>query len=385
MTERLTILQLAQTPQRRGAEVFAHQLGAALGRRGHEVCLAYLYPHRGEHALPLGPQDRLLGGDPAHVFERTIGFHPGLLHRLRRLLAELRPQVVQVNGARTVKYGAMLRALDHGAGWVLVYRNIGDPRSWLRGPRRKAFYRWMVMPRVDGVVGVSRATLAAVAEVYGGTKPMAAIPRAVDPAALVPMTSSAELRRQAGIGPETPLVLYVGSLTAEKRLDRLLRVGAVVRAAIPDLRVWLVGDGPLREQLRSQISAAGIAESVRLWGVQSDVASFLAAADLLLLTSDTEGIPGVILEAGWLARPAVATRVGGVAEAVEDGVTGRLAAPDDEPALAAAVIELLRDPEARRRLGEAAAQRVREHFTIDAVAERYETFYRQLLARGGGR
>lgn len=125
----MKIIQVVQQPQRRGAEVFASDLSGALRDRGHEVAIAYLYPHAGDAALPLGPDDVILGERSSHPAERLIGAQPRILRALRRHIDDLAADVVQANGARTVKYAA-LAGRRRGRSWALVYRNIGEPGAW---------------------------------------------------------------------------------------------------------------------------------------------------------------------------------------------------------------------------------------------------------------
>jgi len=376
----MRVLQLVTRPQRRGAEVFAWELSRELERRGHPVATAYLYAAP-EPRLPLAAADLALEADEGSILEKAPGFQPGIVAGLRRAVASFRPEVVQVNGSRSVKYGSLLRRLDRLAPWALVYRSIGTPSDWLRGPLHRALVRRLVMAAMDGVVAVSRVTLADVERCYRLDVPATAIPRGVDPARFVPAAPREAVRRRLGADGEPVVLLYVGSLTAEKRLDRLVRVASEVarrRAAegrdAPEL--WVVGDGPLRGEVEEAARAAPL--SVRVLGARSDVADLMGAADLLLLTSDTEGMPGVVLEAACVGLPAVATRVGGTGEAIVDGETGLLVEPADEPGLAEAAAALLADPVRRRALGEAARRRVEREFAIGPVAERYLEHYRRV-------
>ncbi|HUP25438.1 MAG TPA: glycosyltransferase, partial [Thermoanaerobaculia bacterium] len=294
----LRVLLLSQAPQRRGAEVAAFELGAALLRAGCVVRRLYLYSHAGAAALPLDGGDRVLDGEPAHVFERVPGIHPGVLRRLRREIAAFAPEVVQANGGRTVKYAAAARRLDGAAGWALVYRNIGDPQRWAQGIRALA-YRQIVMRQVDGVVSVSATTLAAARSHYGfDGVPAKTIQGGVDPAVLAPRRAAVEVRTSLSTSLEAPVLLFLGNLSAEKRVDRVLDWTAGARREHPNLRLWLVGDGPLRSKLEGRATELGLAENVVFIGRQENVGDYLAAADLLLLASDTEGMPGVVLEAG---------------------------------------------------------------------------------------
>src|SRR4029079_872302 len=100
------------------------------------------------------------------------------------------------------------------------------------------------------------------------------------------------------------------------------------------LHLWIVGGGPLRETLERQVHTSLLASSTRFLGVQHQVANYMNAADIVALTSATEGMPAVLLEAGALGLPVVTTRVGGVAECVLDGKTGILVQPSDEAGFA---------------------------------------------------
>jgi glycosyltransferase involved in cell wall biosynthesis len=375
----LRVLQVVQKPQRRGAEVFARQLAAELARQGCEVATVYLYPYDGPGRLPLGPADTVLDGAEAHPAERLLGLHPRLLGRLRHAIRAFRPDVVQANGARTVKYAAAAKRRDHGD-WTLVYRNIADPRQWTSGRRQLWFYRRRVFPAIDAVVGVSEMTLDGVRTLYPTGVPVLSLPRAVDPEHVRPSRSRTAVRSELGTPEASPVVLFVGSLTPDKRLDRLLRVMAAAREQEPDARLWVAGGGPLAADVETHPGAAD--GWVVPLGVREDVGDLLHAADLVLLTSDTEGMPGVLLEGAAAGLPVVATRVGGVPECVTDGETGVLVAPDDEQGLADAVVALVRDPALRRRMGEAGRARVLARYSLASVAASYLELYQRSVSVG---
>lgn len=383
----MRVLQIVNRPQLRGAETFALDLSRQLERRGHATRIVHLYDGpAGDARLEVRPGDRELAGRPEHPAERLPGWHPGLLRRLTVAIDAFAPDVVQVNGSRTVKYGSLARRLRRRAAWALVYRSIGTPSDWLRGRLHRSLYRRLVISAIDGAVAVSDATRRSLEHEYGLDVPVAVIPRGVDLERFVPDVPREEMRRRTATPPERPVMLYVGSLTPEKRADRLVRVAArAVRTWRPEdgepaAELWVVGDGPLRSEVNAAAREAPPALRVQVLGSRSDVASWMGAADLLLLTSDTEGSPGVLLEAGAAGLPAAALAVGGVAELVVDGETGILAPPGDEESLATGVAALLGDPERRRSLGEAARRRVQERYSIEGVAERMLDHYRAVLA-----
>jgi glycosyltransferase involved in cell wall biosynthesis len=366
----MRIIQVVQCPQRRGAEVFAHDLSRSLRTRGHAVSTVYMTgAPAGQPTLPLVPGDRTLPSNGPGSLARSLS--------LGREIAAFGPDVVQVNGASTVKVGSLAAWLAPRRRWVLVRRAIGDPRVWSGDWARRSFYRYAVMPRVDGVVAVSQATLDGL-RLAGIHTPAVVIPRSIDASQMAPELPRDAFRARLGLSAERPVVVFVGSLSPEKRVDRLLRV---VGGLGPEVVAWIVGEGSERARLEAQAQALGLAERVRFLGAQERVADFLGAADLLLLTSDTEGVPGVVLEAACLEVPAVATRVGGVAECVLDRQTGILVDPQDEAGLCRAVESVLGDPAGRRQMGRAARQLVQERFELGAATTRFEVFYEQVLAR----
>jgi glycosyltransferase involved in cell wall biosynthesis len=383
----LRILQVITRPQRRGAEIFALDLCGELERGGHATRIVSLYANQEGARLPLREGDLALGGRGASRLEKLPGFQPSLLRRLLTAIDDFRPDVVQVNGSRTVKYGSLARRRRWRAGWALVYRSIGTPSDWVGHRLRRWLYRRLVASRFDAVVAVSANTLDSLQRCYRLAVPARVLPRAVPPPPTDAAARRGELRRRLGTGDDADVLLFVGRLSAEKRPDRLLRVAARVAqqrraAGLAPPELWIAGTGPLQAEVETTAGTAP--HPVRLLGERDDVRLWMAAADLLLLTSDTEGMPGVVVEAGSVGLPAVATRVGGVAECVLHGVTGRLVEADDEASMAQAIHEMLADEERRREMGAEARRLVEERFSLPAVAAGYVAHYRQTLERRRG-
>jgi glycosyltransferase involved in cell wall biosynthesis len=377
----MRVLQLVQKPQRRGAEVFAHQLSQWLRGQGHEVRTVYLYGYDGEKSLQLEPGDLGLGAAERHPFELVPGVQVAVLRRLREFVRDFAPNIVQLNGARTIKYGAALKAIEGRPAWKMVYRNIDSPVFWVRGTVRGTLYKRWIMPRVDAVVGVSRQTLREVEEFYRLAVPQVFIPNGVDFSGLTPGSDRAALRARLDTPVDAVVALFMGNLTQQKRPDRFLRVLARATAENTRLYGWLLGDGPDRVALEAQVAELGLGDRVRFLGYQEQVAPFVAATDLYVSTSDTEGIPAVVLEVGYLGKPTVGMRVGGMHECVLDGETGYLVPPGDENALARVVTTLAADAPLRQRLGVNARAWTRSEFSIGRVGEQYEQFYESLLPR----
>lgn len=171
-------------------------------------------------------------------------------------------------------------------------------------------------------------------------------------------------------------VAWLGLFAPVKRVPAL--VEAV--ADVPGLRLRLVGDGPERPAVEDAVARAGADDRVELLGFRSDPAPLVADADVFALTSAAEACPIALLQAMALGRPVVASRVGGVPEIVRDGVDGLLVTPGDDDALRAALRRLRDEPELRHRLGAAAADRVRDRFTMQRCADRLLDVYREVAA-----
>jgi len=179
-------------------------------------------------------------------------------------------------------------------------------------------------------------------------------------------------------------LLAVGRLGPEKRFDRLLRVLGRVRERAA-LRATIVGDGPLRPELEALAATLGLgADCLTFAGAATDMAAHYQAADLLVLTSDWEGTPNVVLEAMASGLPVVATRVGGMADIVTNGSAGLLLDAADEEGLAAAITTLGTDVDARRAYGSRARAFVEQHHAVDLLGGELRHLYAAAaLARVG--
>ncbi|HEY4002036.1 MAG TPA: N-acetyl-alpha-D-glucosaminyl L-malate synthase BshA [Candidatus Xenobia bacterium] len=192
-----------------------------------------------------------------------------------------------------------------------------------------------------------------------------------------PLRSRDAVRRELGVHHEA-LLLHASNLRPLKRIDVLLETVARVRP--PCKLLVLAGEG--FEPYQAAVHRLGLDSRVLVRHGIHAVEEYLNAADLLLMTSDSESFCLSILEAMWFACPAVSTSVGGVPEVVEHGVSGLLAPAGDVVALSRAVESLLEDPPRRQALGEAARERARQFFSADAIVSQYEALYRRLVTEG---
>ncbi len=170
-------------------------------------------------------------------------------------------------------------------------------------------------------------------------------------------------------------LLFVGRLAAVKGVAVLLEALATVRAAHPEVRLTLIGDGPERAALQARAKALGVTDIVTFAGAktQDEVAEALSRTDLFVLPSFAEGVPVVLMEAMASRIAVIATRIAGIPELVEDGVSGRLVPPGDTDGLANAINVLLSDADARTAMGIAGRAIVEQDFDIATEASRIGT------------
>ncbi|ADO68417.1 glycosyltransferase family 4 protein [Stigmatella aurantiaca] len=190
------------------------------------------------------------------------------------------------------------------------------------------------------------------------------------------------LRDPLGL-PRGPVVTYSGRLAPEKGVDVLLEAWALLVRARPEATLVLLGNGPEEAALRRRVAQLGLGASVRPMGAVSDVPAWLRASDVFALASRTEGLPVALLEGMACALPAVATRVGGTPEVLDDGVHGRLVPSENPSALAEGLIEALA-PGTGARWGAAARARVEARFSLDAIAHRLLQLYGGLVHERAG-
>jgi glycosyltransferase involved in cell wall biosynthesis len=172
------------------------------------------------------------------------------------------------------------------------------------------------------------------------------------------------------------VVLTVANLSyAAKGHDDLLEAAALARAAVPDLRFLVAGDGPREGELRRRARDLGLEGVVLFLGRRGDVPALLARADVVCHPARSEGMPNAVIEAMAAARPIVATTAGGTPELIRDGVHGLLVPPSSPRALAAALRVALSEPARMRRLGEAARRRVARELSPARLGERIDALY----------
>jgi glycosyltransferase involved in cell wall biosynthesis len=372
----MRILHVTATDQRRGAELFASQLIAELAQRGLSQRTVVL---RRTLSLPIDYGDLVDRWESGGWKVPPLKVDFASVLRLRKLVREWIPDLIQAHGGEALKYAL---AATFGTRAKIVYRKIGEVSPWAtRGARKHAHAK--LMRKATGIVTVAEAMRREAIGMFGVPPDRVfTIPRGVDPRLLEPTKNPSSIRSELGISEKAKVIISLGALSWEK--DPVAHVEIANRAMSSDERVehLIVGDGPLMGRVMEEVAVRGIKNRTHSVGVRADVGDLLAASDVMLLASRTEGMPGCLIEAGMAGLPVAAYDVGGVSEIVQAGVTGLLARPGDIHELTRCVVSLLSDDEVRKAIGSAARRRCHQLFDVRVVAEEYISLYQRLVTSG---
>lgn len=365
----IEISHVVENLDRGGLERMVIDLIGAQRASGHRCRVACLY-EPGALAHELESQ-----GVEVHACRKRGGADLGALRRLREWLRAAPGTVVHTHNANA-HYHMVAAGLGLPLSRTINTRHgmgAAQPRS-----RGEWLYR-RTMRRTDIVAAVCEAARQRFAQ--QGVRPrerLLSVPNGIRVEAFAAASQERRLalRNVLGLGADVRIVASVGRLNPIKDQATLLRAFASAHAQSPDTALALVGDGALRENLRSQAVALGVADAVRFLGDRSDVRQLLQGFDLFVLSSLSEGYSMALLEACASALPIVATDVGGNREIVVDGRNGALVPAGNADALADAMCALLREPERAERMGLAGRDWALREASIETMAARYDLLYR---------
>jgi len=253
--------------------------------------------------------------------------------------------------------------------------------------------RWLerrILRRFDRIIAVSEASRRLLVEHFAAPPDRTvAIYNGVDSEDFPTDVDVVAKRRELGVPDGARLVAVIGRLSPEKGQATFLQAFALLRDQLRrqerlPVHGLLVGDGPDDAALRQLAASLDLKSNVTFTGYRTDVPELLAAVDLCVAPSVYDAFNLAIAEAMGMGRPVIGTRVEGIPEVIEDGVTGRLVPPEEPAAMAAAMAELLADPARCQAMGQAGIRRVGEHFTFRRTLERTVALYETLLARSDG-
>lgn len=341
---------------------------AGMLQRGHHIVLA------------TRPQCRIAKeasarGIPLLLVDMKGKFDLHAILRLARYLKQEHIQVVNTHSGIDSWVGALAAKL---AGTPVLVRtrhlNLPLKRSWLN------FVHYLP----DSVVTCGEAMRHQLADRCGfPANQLTNIPTGIDFARFQPSKSRDEARHGLGLAADAYVVLMVGVIRGVKRHEVALRAFHELAAARTKAELLLAGEGPMMPDMKRLASELGIADKVHFLGHREDVPDLMTAADLLLLTSRSEGVPQAVTQALGMGLPVVATAVGGVPELVIHEKTGLLVPPENPKAAAEAMLRLGNDPLFAARLGEEGRRHALSEFSLDAMLNKTEHLFEALLAKKG--
>ena len=298
----------------------------------------------------------------------------GQVNKVRRLMRSLRPAIVHAVLPGACITGGLAAWLARVPVLITTRRSLGiykEGRFFLRVLEN------IVNIRADAVVANSEAVREdTLRRERIDARKVRVICNGVDE---VPPAPPGGWRKLIGREPGGPVICLPANFFPYKGHADFLEAAARVHRDCPDALFVLIGDGRLRPDIERRIRNLGLGGSVLLLGSRPDAAAVMRLCDIIVLSSHEEGFPNVVLEAMAAGRPVVATAVGGVPEAVVDGVTGILVPPRAPGRLAEALLHLLSNVEERERMGERGRERARRLFSMEGMVRAYEELYEDLL------
>ncbi len=362
-----------------GAERVVVDWSTYLQRAGHsiEVCTIYTKGPLGRHLEEQGVRVHDLGLDPGlehNQFRRKYDLR--VIGPLARLARAGDYEVVHAHLFPTSLFVAAASYFARGQPFVFSEHNVFNRRR--RVPVFKLLDR-AIYRRYARIVAVSEAVATALRHwLPEVAAKLAVVPNSVDPSRFAVSPAQRQAVRHAlGLAPNDQVILFVGRLVRAKGVEVLLEALAHLPAKAR-AKCLIVGPGPLRAELEQNLDES-LRRSVTFLGARSDIPDLLAAADLFVLPSRWEGLPVVVLEAMAARLPIVATRVGGIPDVLQHGVSGCLVPPDDPRSLADGIGALLSSQTARVRQADVAFQVLCARFSPDVTLRRLLGVYGSML------
>lgn len=347
-----------------GADRVVLDLVKRLDRNKFSPLVVYLLRNGDPACQPL--EELREAGTPCVGLSGGRVFDPRQIRQLSRVIGEHRPRLIHCHDPKSDVLGSWVK-------WGRSLAAVSTLHGWVRKTRRGHLYAWLDLKALrgfDAVIAVSGYT-ARVAE-ESGVKRVDVIRNGID---------TTWWQRRSAEPAGARVIAYVGRLSREKAPLDFVRVAHRIAAEEPECRFVVAGEGPERAAMETLAREVALGERMEFLGhVESlRLRELYKGIDVLLLTSQTEGLPIAVLEACAMGTPVVATGVGGVPELVVDGQTGLLAPAGDVEGLARAVLRLLREPPLAARLATDARSRVEQQFSLDTMVSRTEAVYARLL------
>jgi len=364
-----------------GSGIVATELGLELAERGHEIhFISYANPIRLDPGIPR-----------IHYHEVEVSAYP--LFQYPPYCLALASRMAEVAEAYELDVLHVHYAIPHSIAALLAQQMLAPKRrlpfiTTLHGtditlvgsdPGYESVVAFSI-ERSDGVTTVSQALKQDTIRTLRIERDIQVIPNFLDCSEWRRRSDRGLRERICGPHRLEAVLTHVSNFRPVKRVEAVFEVFRRVFTRVRTALV-MIGDGPDRASLEQRVANEGLNGIVQFVGEQQDLVPWLSASDVFLLASAQESFGLAALEAMACEVPVVASRVGGLPEVIDDGVTGFLCPADAVDLMAERSLDLLTDPGKRARMGRAASERVRARFCASAIVPRYETYYGDVLAK----
>ncbi|OAG27694.1 glycosyltransferase family 4 protein [Thermodesulfatator autotrophicus] len=368
---KIRVLQLGSPTGLYGAERWILALIKYLDREKIETIVGVIRDDPTLDAPLLAEAEKL--GFETMAIEAYGRFNPQAVRKLKAYLKEKGIHILHTHGYKQDLAGFL-------ATRGLKTKILATPHGWSKEPDLKlAIYEALnrlVFLGFDRVAPLSREIYEGLLRIPGLKRKLTLIVNAVDLSEIEAVKDVPEeilARKKEGFF----ILGYIGQLIHRKGLDVLLK--ALAYKELSDCFLFVVGEGPLKEDLKALAARLGISDKIHFTGYREDRLNFLRGFDVFVLPSRLEGIPRCLMEAMGMGKPVVASAIEGIKDLVcEDGEGGLLFPPEDEKALAQKIAFLKKDYTFREKLSQKARQIVTEKFSAERMAREYEALYQDL-------
>lgn len=358
----MRILILIQRPQARGSELFASHLGEELLRKGHEVSMISLFD--GDFDLPFSGKTFHLKSNPAVRFFDFMSWKS-----INNIVKDFRPDVIQAMGADTLKFMVFSKLIFRWKSKTIFF-NGSMVSNYIESSLIRSFNQWLYS-KIDGIVSVSKVSKLDFKNLFSFRLLHKVIPVGI----LIPDIIS--LKEPSS----HPVLVHIGGFTFEKNHTELLEVFSKVLIECPNAKLLLIGEGPLKAQIKEFIELKQLTHAVSFLGAQHEPFSHVPKNAILILPSKIEGMPAVIGEAFIHRIPVIAYNVGAVSELIISKKTGWLIDANETGKMVMAILEFMKmDPMEISEVLDSAELYARGNLDIVKVSGLYEDFYNKLLA-----
>ncbi|WNB16865.1 glycosyltransferase family 4 protein [Marivirga arenosa] len=360
----MKILQIIQKPQLRGAEIFACQLSVELKGLEHAVNVLYLFGNENQKLEYNLNFQALLATQSKRFWDFKA------YKKLAHIVEKGNYDIVQANAGDTLKYAAISKRLYN---WKaqLVFRNANKMSAFIQS-KPHLWLNQFFLSQMDYAISVSENCRQDLIQIY---------PKAKD-ISLTGTIGTFNFDHLNAIkrSSENKVWINVGSFVKEKNHGFLLEIFAEYLKDNQENELWLIGDGKLRTELEEQAKNLGIQQNVKFLGYQNNAVEYIKAADIMVMPSKIEGLPGVILEALSCGVPVIASNVGGIPEVVHNEQNGYVIEEFDKPSYISKIKKVLNDQKLTEKMSQNARKLIQEEFLMPKIAKRFESIYKEIIA-----